>query len=123
MPAYDIYFKQFVNESGLLYTYINQSIASIIPISADEMPMTCNTIVFVAIGIDPVIGAAAMDANVAAKLEKYKQRKYEAFRLVIQSCQTQLILLVCDFCLCLFYAYLSLIALQCMHTCTKTYLH
>ena len=33
------------------------------------MPMTCNTIVFVTIGIDPVIGAAAMDANVAAKLE------------------------------------------------------
>ena len=38
-------------------------------ISAEEMPITGNTIAFVAIGIDPVIGAAAMDANVAAKLE------------------------------------------------------
>ena len=38
-------------------------------ISTEEMPITGNTIAFVAIGIDPVIGAAATDANVAAILE------------------------------------------------------
>jgi hypothetical protein len=37
--------------------------------SAEEIPMTCNTIVLVTIGTDPVIGAAATDANVAAKLK------------------------------------------------------
>ena len=37
--------------------------------SADEMPTTGNTIVVVAIGTEPVIGAAATDANVAAKLQ------------------------------------------------------
>ncbi len=44
--------------------------------SAEEMPMTCKTIVLVTIGIDPVIGAAAIDANVAAKLKNTKRRTY-----------------------------------------------
>ena len=43
--------------------------------SADEMPMTGNTIVVVAIGTEPVIGAAATDANVAAKLQNIEQEK------------------------------------------------
>ena len=43
--------------------------------SADEMPMTGNTIVVVAIGTEPVIGAAATDANVAAKLQNTEKEK------------------------------------------------
>ena len=50
-------------------TYINQSTAIINAMSAEEMPMTGITIVVVAIGTEPVIGAAATDAIVAAKLQ------------------------------------------------------
>ena len=51
-----------------MFTHSSQSTESIKEMSTDEMPITCNTIVFVTIGIDPVIGAAATDANVATML-------------------------------------------------------
>ena len=58
---------KLMNETKAV-THISQSTASINAMSADEMPITCNTIVLVTIGTDPVIGAAATDANVAAML-------------------------------------------------------
>ena len=36
--------------------------------SADVMPMTCNTMVFITIGVDPLTGAVATDAKTDARL-------------------------------------------------------
>ena len=62
-------------------TYINQSVATIIPISAEGIPMIVKTTLWTAIGVAAGIGGAAKVAIVEDKLsiKIYKRLKSYAY--------------------------------------------